>query len=167
MENPLAKISKKDWLYIGGAVASIVAVAYLMAKSNGNLTTAGPQAITDAPMSAAGLMPGDASAGYTGYNVPTYTESGVPYPSGSDLSPGPSQVAGCCCAQDCAGNSPLANGSTFGDLNALLTYYQNTNPNYIALQEAQLQKYTEYFAAGQSYSSGAGSVTVPVAITQA
>lgn len=168
MENPLKKISKRDWLYIGGAVASLVAVAYLIARNNSSLITAGPQATTDAPMTAAGAAPLDGSAGYTNYNVPVYDPStGVPYPSGSDLSPGPSQVAGCCCASDCAGGSPLADGSTFGDLNALLQYYQNTNPNYVALQEAQLQKFTAYFAAGQSYSSGAGSVTLPVAIAQA
>lgn len=167
MENPFAKFTTRDWLYVGGAVASIVAlIAFIYKTQNaGASVVTAPGTLTDETQPAVGYaQPGllsDAAPlpNYLTYNMGNPSAPAVmpsPTPAGADMSPNP-EGRSCCCPQnnDCAGNSALATGDTFGSLDDLLTYYQNTNPNYVELQKVQMQEYASYFATGQSYSRGA------------
>lgn len=171
MDNPFKKFTTRDWLYAGGAVASIVALLWFIAKtqSTGAPVVTAPGTLTDALQSAVGYTQPGILSGSNGAPLPNYLtyNSGnpsapavmpSPIPAGADMSPNP-EGRSCCCPQtnDCAGGSALATGDTFGSLQDLLTYYQNTNPNYVALQEAQMQEYAEYFASGQSYTGPVGT----------
>ena len=150
MENPFKNFSRKDWLYVGGAVASLIAVAYLVAKSNGWAIPTGTT--TDVKNDASTGVGGFSSPGYTNYNTGSY--GAPPVEAGGDLAAQPSQVAGSPCCNECAGGNALGTGDTYGGLDSLLNYYTQTNPNYVALQEAQLQQYAAYFATGESYAKG-------------
>lgn len=156
MENPFKNFNRKDWLYVGGAVASLVAVAYLISRTTSIAIP--PGAHTDVQNDPTASLPGGSSPGYTNYNTGSW--GSPPIMAGSDTTAPPPQVAGCGCESDCAGGNPLGTGSTFGGLDALLTYYQNTNPNYVALQEANLQQYAAYFATGETYARGGVTVGV-------
>lgn len=170
--------TSRDWLYVAGAFASLVALYFVLRPGTGPITQ-GDGTTTDIDQSAA--VPSD-GPGYTNYNYPppatqnlqsvpvntppaTYApitdpdmsalpqSAYVPLPSGADTAP--DQSAGCCCQTACNMASPLATGDGVSpDLNALLTYYQNTNPIYVELQQAQMQRYAAYFATGEAYSTG-------------
>lgn len=158
MENPFAKFSQKDWLYVAGAVASIVALGVFIATSKGK-TLFGSPTISDAVQSG---TPGDVGSGggvnYVNYNMGA--ADAPPISVGADLTPNPE---GACCGgnTDCAGSSPLATGDTFGGLSQLLQYYQNTNPIYLQLQEVGMQRYAALFAQGETYAAGATPLAVP------
>lgn len=153
MENPFKNFSKKDWLYVGGAVASLVAVAYLIAKNNPVAVPPGTH--TDVMNDASTGVGGFSSPGYTNYNTGSY--GAPPVEAGSEA--GPSQVAGSPCCNECAGGNALGSGNTYSSLDNLLQYYTLTSPNYVALQEAQLQQYAAYFATGESYAKGVFSTS--------
>lgn len=152
MENPFKNFSKKDWLYVGGAVASLVAVAYLIARNNGGMVAVPPGTHTDVLNDASTSPGGFSSPGYTNYNTGSY--GAPPVEAGGDVSASPSQLAGSPCCNECAGGNALGTGDTYSGLDSLLNYYTQTNPNYVALQEAQLQQYAAYFATGESYAKG-------------
>jgi hypothetical protein len=156
MANPFAKFTTRDWLYVGGAVASIVALMAYLYHDNTVAIPGGVQ--TDVQNNT-----GAGSPGWNGVNYLNYNTGGpsLPVPEGADTAP--SNEAGCCCGtqrSECAGQSSLATGDTFGGLNDLLTYYQNTNPTYVELQKVQMQQYADYFAAGQTYSQGGVAIGV-------
>lgn len=158
MENPFKNFSKKDWLYVGGAIASLVAIAYLIAKNNPVAVPTGTH--TDLMNDASVGTGGGFSPGYTNYN----TGSGTPI-AGADLAPPPSQIAGMPCCNECAGGNDLGNGNTYGGLDSLLNFYTQTNPNYVALQQSMLQQYAAYFATGESYAGGVFAVGSPVGVS--
>lgn len=147
MTNPFANFSQKDWLYVGGAVASIVAL-FLFAYTQQNVA-AGNGTITDVNNDPLAVPPGGSDQGgasYINYNMGAY--NAPPIASGTDVSPDNSNTSACGCNNDCAGPSPLATGNTAGNLAALLNYYTQTSPAYVAIQEAGLNR---YFNAGQVY----------------
>lgn len=160
MENPFKNFSRKDWLYVGGAVASLVAIAYLIAKNNGWALPTGT--VTDIPNDASTGQPGS-SPGYTNYNTGSY--GAPPVQAGGDVAAAPSQLAGSPCCNECAGGNTLGTGDTYGGLDSLLTYYTQTNPNYVALQQAMLQQYAAYFATGEAYSGGVFAVGAPIGVS--
>lgn len=137
----MEKFTKKDWLYVGGSVASLAALA-LWAYSQKQFSI-GPAATTDV-QNETGPNPGPM---YTNYNTGAY---GAPA-YGADVSPDVSNTSCCCPNNDCAGTSPLANGQTFDDFQSLLQFYTQTNPNYIAGQIAATQQYYADFASGSAY----------------
>jgi hypothetical protein len=157
MENPFAKFSRKDWLYVGGAVASIVALVAFIVIQKRSQVTYGTGTISDIPNSVP-ASPLNAT-NYLGYNTGG-PPIAPPIAAGADVSPDNSGTSCCCANNDCAGPSPLSSGDTFSGLTALLNYYQNTNPNYVALQAAMTQQYADYFATGATYSGGAVSIGV-------
>jgi hypothetical protein len=144
MENIFKNFSKKDALYTAGAIASLAALWYVF---GGGTATAGDGTQTDVPQSASS----DGSFPYTTYNYP-----GIDQPPG--LTPGSVPPADTAqpCGCGCDDTSPLNSGQgTFSSVDAYLTFLQNTNPNYIALQQVQLARYSALFAEGQTYQNGA------------
>lgn len=139
MTNPFENIKPKDWLYVAGAFASLVALYLAFGRGR---VSAGDGTITDVPNS----EPAGAAPNYLSYNMAPYNAPILQ--SGADVAPNPAQ---CCCDQQCNSASPLADGSAIGDL---LTFYQNINPQYTELQKVQLERYSAYFATGESYSKG-------------
>ncbi len=157
MENPFKNFSQKDWLYVGGAVASIVALGLFITYQRKISVPSGTQ--SDIPNNALPAGVPATAANYLNYNTPDY--AAPPIPSGADIAPDVSNTScnGCGCdragnSQGCTGPSPLSTGDTFSGLDSLLTYYQNTNPVYVELQKVQLAKYSALFATGESYSRG-------------
>lgn len=152
----LKKITPKDWLYIGGAAASLIALAWLM----GSRTNIGSGTLTDMPNSTApDLSTGGGSPGYTNYNFPPVT----PTPLADGNAPDQSPAGPCGCnspsSMGCAGPSQLDNGGAYSGNNQLYAFLDSISPNYAALQKEQLQTYAEYFAAGSTYDTGAGTVS--------
>ena len=148
-------ISKKDWLYIAGAVASLVAIAVFAASRKVVLpdnTVSG--AVSDVASNANNASPTGFSPGYTGYNMgPIYPTALIPP---EELQAGP--AGSCSCnSQGCAGVG--AGNSATGDLTQYLNYLKETDPNYLALQQAQLQVYAESFAAGSVYTKGVAQIS--------
>lgn len=151
MLNALKKVSPKEWLYIGGAVASLAAIAWIA----GQQVHPGPGVHTDAPDNAA--LPLAPSPGYTSYNVQPITP--VPLANASpDSTPAGAGGCGCPTAYGCAGPSQLDTGNAYTDTGQLLDFFKQTNPNYANLYATQLGVYDEYFAAGQMYNDGAGTI---------
>lgn len=152
MENPLKSMSQKDWLYVGGAVASIVAlIAFIAYQKRVNVQSGTQSDIPNAVVAT--------GANYLNTNVPDLGQP--PIQAGADTAPNVQNTScsGCECAgpsqsQFCTGTSPLSSGNTFSSTDALIQYYQNTNPIYVQLQQVQLQKYAALFATGESYSKG-------------
>jgi len=149
-------MNKKEWLYIGGAVASLVGVAYLFSRGKvffPQNTVSGAVSDTDnnTDSGPAGFSPGGFSSGYTGYNM------GPIVPQGLATSPEetPAGIGGSssCCARGCAGYN-VGDNST-ANLNQFLNFMQNTDPTYLELQRVQLQSYAALFSAGEKYQSGA------------
>jgi hypothetical protein len=156
MENPFAKFSSKDWLYVGGAVASIVAlVAFIAVQKRVQI---GPQTTSDALNVAPSALDGDGGVNYINYNMGA--ENAPPIQTGSDLAPDTSNTSCSCANNDCAGPSPLSTGDTFGGLDQLLQFYQNTNPVYLQLQEVGMQRYAALFAEGETYATGGTALGV-------
>jgi hypothetical protein len=168
MNNPFEKWTQKDWLYVGGAIASIAGLIWFATKQANTIVAAPSGTVTDTP-NLQSPAPSPANyINYNSYNVPDI----IPTQGGADVSPDKSG-SGCCggCGDKagnsyCADPSPLSTGNTFTDTAALLQYYQNTNPAYIDLQKYQLEKYNELaainnqqyaalFAQGETYAKGA------------
>jgi hypothetical protein len=160
MENPFKSWTQKDWLYVGGAVASIVALILFIAYQKRTAIPGGT--ITDAQNT---VVPGAqplSPVNYVNQNVPDMADV-VPIAAGADTSPNTEGTSGCggCCDKAgnsggyCTGPSPLSTGNnTYSTVDRLIDYYQNTNPVYVQLQELQLQKYATLFATGESYTRG-------------
>lgn len=173
MENPLKNWSQKDWLYAGGAVASIVALVAFAVYQNGQKVAVPSGTVTDMQNGAMGVPQTLAPISYVNQNVPDLADA-LPTQSGADTAPdtsGTSKCGGCCdkagsSMGNCTGPSPLTTGNTFSSLDHLIDYYQTTNPNYVALQELQLQKYAALFASGESYSRGGINVGVAGVVNQ-
>ncbi|HEY6019398.1 MAG TPA: hypothetical protein VIY48_05665, partial [Candidatus Paceibacterota bacterium] len=115
MANPFENIKAKDWLYVAGAFASLVALYFVLGRGQ---TSGGSNAITDQPNS----LGADAPPNYISYNMAPFDNT--PLQTGADVAPNPAQ---CCCDQQCNSASPLADGSAIG---SLLSFYQNINPQY-------------------------------------
>lgn len=152
MENPFKHLTQKDLLYVAGAIASLVGIAFLLNRGKVALPAATvPGAITDLPASAANGA-GSFSPGYTGYNF------GPLFPEPLGGAPGDTAAGekGCCCpsAYGCAGASALDTGAASTDLNSFLDYMKSINPNYQSLVAQQLKTYDEYFALGSRYGTG-------------
>lgn len=147
MENPFKNFTTKDWLYVGGAVASIAALYFVLGGGKVSIPS-GTQTDVNNPAGAA-----DGTPNYMNYNTGSVDSSPIPLPGGADMSPDPEK---CCCNDggNCAQASALATGNTFGGVDALINYYQNTNPVYVQLQKTMLKQYAAYFATGESYSKG-------------
>lgn len=139
MTNPFENIKPKDWLYVAGAFASIVALYFAFGRGG---VSGGTNAVTDVPNS----EPVGAAPNYMTYNMSPYDAPVLQ--SGADVAPNPAQ---CCCDAQCNSASPLADGSAIG---SLLDFYKQINPQYTELQKVQLQRYAAYFATGESYSKG-------------
>lgn len=156
MENPFEKITKKDWLYIGGAVASIAALMLVVKHQN---VLFGPGVISDTPNTAldmaggtAVLGSGGSGTGYTNYNVKPLNPTPLPGTAPEELPAG--QNGSCSCSSyGCAGVSPLDNGSADTNLTAYLQFLQDTNPNF-------LNAYTTQMAPYQSWISGAAATAI-------
>ena len=171
MENPFKSWTQKDWLYVGGAVASIVALFLFIAYQKKTAIPSGT--ITDAQNQ---VVPGAqplSPVSYLNQNVPDMSDI-VPQPAGADTSPNTEGTSGCggCCDKAgssggyCTGPSPLVTGNTYSSVDRLIDYYQNTNPVYVQLQELQLAKYAALFATGESYTRGLNQIGVAgVAVT--
>lgn len=161
MENPLKKFSQKDWVYIGGAVASIAALILFIAWQNKGKIAIPSGAITDAQNSGSATPMEPQPVSYLNTNVQDMADI-LPTPAGADVAPdtsGTSHCGGCCDKAGssmgyCTGPSPLTTGDTFSSVDKLIQYYQNTNPIYVQLQQLQLQKYAALFASGESYMRG-------------
>lgn len=156
MENPFKNFSQKDWLYVGGAVASIVALIALIATTK--RVQFGTATQSDIPNLANDALEG--SPNYITYNTggnPFYVP---PIQAGADVAPNVEGSSCCGPNYDCAGTSPLASGDTFNSYQSLLNYYTQTNPNYIKAVQEQTQQYAAYFATGEAYSGGAQLVGV-------
>ncbi len=142
MEKFFDHFKTKEWLYVAGAFASLLAL-YMVYRGQGTALPSGT--ITDVPNTQSGDLPN-----YMSFNAVPWDAPVIPLPAGSDVAP--DTTAGCC--NECNNSDPLATGDAFSSVNQLLTYYQNTNPNYVALQAVQLQRYAALFASGESYSRG-------------
>lgn len=155
----IPKITSRDWLYIGGAVASIVAlVGFVIVQKRGLVQITTPTT-SDVPQNAS---PVGNTPNYINYNTGYY--NAPPIASGSDMAPNVEGTSACGCNMDCAGSSPLAtNQGTYSSLTSLLQYYQNTNPVYVQLVQAQTQRYAAYFATGETYSRGGTPIGVSAA----
>lgn len=160
MKNPFENISQKEMLYIAGAVASLIALAFVF--GTGKIKLGGstvPGAVSDAP--AGGLAEsGGYSPGYTNYNFGPINPE--PLADGGDPGNAPAGHCGCFVpsAFGCAGPSQLADGTASSDLGNYLSYLRDINPNYQKLYATQLSSYSEYFAAGSKYSGGVSPVAV-------
>lgn len=152
----IPKVTNRDWVYIGGAVASIVALAaFVIIQKRSNVSVSTP---TTSDIPNPGTPVGN-TPNYINYNTGYY--NAPPIQTGSDLSPNTEGTSACGCNMDCAGPSPLAtNQGTYSSLTSLLTYYQNTNPVYLQMVQAQTQRYAAYFAAGETYSHGGTPIGV-------
>jgi len=161
MKNPFDNLSQKEVLYIAGAAASLIALAFVF--SSGKIKLGGttvPGAVSDAP--AGGLADGGGyNPGYTNYNFGPINPQ--PLADGSAPENSPAGHCGCFAPSlyGCAGPSQLADGTASSDLNNYLNYLRDINPNYQQLYKTQLQSYAAYFAAGEKYSSGAVAISVP------
>ena len=95
MENPFKNFTQKDWLYVGGAVASIVALIAFIAYQKRISVPSGT--ISDIPNTGVAASPTDSPANYLNYNTPDY--AAPPIPSGADVSPDVSNTScnGCGC----------------------------------------------------------------------
>jgi hypothetical protein len=158
MENPFKNFTNKDYLYIAGAVASLVAIALVFKNKSsfgsGTISDTPNQAFVDPPgASVSGVTPG-----YTNYNMPPITPVALVPPEDT---PAGKNGCGCPSAYGCAGPSQLDDGSAYTGLGQLLSFYRDTNPVYQQAQQAQLQTYAAYFNMGETYSAGALPVTVP------
>lgn len=151
----LSQDQKSALILVGAIVVGGIVLGILSRNSFASL---GPGVVTD-QQSEGDEIPGSGGAGgnggYTNYN----TQPIVPQPLlPADTTGGDTAAqagAGCCCTDNnpCFAGSPLDTGNTFSDLNSLLTYYQNTNPNYVALVQAQQKEYAGMFIAGSSYGT--------------
>jgi hypothetical protein len=149
-------MNKKEWLYIGGAVASLVAVAYLFSRGKVYFpqnTVSG--AVSDADSNGNDTGPGGFSPGYTGYNMGPIVPQGLAT-SPEDM-PAGIGGSGSCCSRGCAGYS-IGDNST-ANLAQFLNFMQNTDPTYLELQRVQLQNYAALFSTGEKYSNGATIAT--------
>jgi hypothetical protein len=158
MTNPFEKITKKDVLYIAGAIASLIALFVVFGRgkiSLGSGTQSDASEIGTIPLTGNG---GTGGPGYTNYNTgPLY-----PVPLMTPAEQETAAKGGCGCESfGCAGPSQLDDGSAYSNVNSLLAYYQNTNPYYEQLYKTQLQTYADYFATGQAYATGAGQLNIP------
>lgn len=156
MENPLAKFTNRDYLYIAGAVASLVAIAVLF-KNKQNF---GSGTVSDTPNTAIADPAGVSiqGPGYTNYNMPPLNPSPLVPPG--DV-PAGDHGCGCPSAYGCAGPSQLDDGSAYTGLSQLLDFYKETNPVYQQAQQAQLQTFASYFADAGSYSTGGVRIDIP------
>lgn len=148
-------MNKKEWLYIGGAVASLVGVAYLFSRGKVFFppnTVSG--AISDVDTSG-GSDGSSYSPGYTNYNFGPLIPEGL----GTAPEDTPAGVFGAspCCSKGCAGYS--SSDTSTGNLLQFLNFMQNTDPTYLELQRTQLQSYSALFSKGEQYSNGAQVVT--------
>jgi len=156
MENPLKSFSQKDWIYLGGAIASVVALGLFVTYSNKSKTLIPSGTVTDTPN-----VQATPELSYINTNMPDLNEI-VPTAIGADTAPNTTNTSTCggCCDRAgnsngyCTGTSGLSTGQTFSDTQALINYYQNTNPIYVQLQAVQLAKYAALFATGEEYSKG-------------
>ncbi len=161
MKNPFANLSQKEVLYIAGAAASLLALAFVFSRGKINLGgTTVPGAVSDAP--AGGLSSdGGYNPGYTNYNYGPIN----PQPLADGSAPENSPAGSCGCFSPslygCAGPSQLADGTASSDLNNYLNYLRDINPNYKQLYATQLQSYAAYFAAGEKYSNGVVAISGP------
>lgn len=160
MENPFKNISQKEWLYIAGAVASLIALALVFGGGKINF---GKGVINDTPNAALGTDPTAPTGGggtpfYTGYNMPPLNPVSLGTPG--ELAAGDK---GCCCpsAYGCAGPTQLDDGTAYTGIPDLLGFLRDINPNYQKLVETQQKLYVQMFATGQTYSAGAASVNLP------
>jgi hypothetical protein len=156
MENPFKSWTQKDWLYAGGAVASVIALVWFAMSQK---QTAIPSGVVTDAQNLQTPAAGSNAPNYVNYN--TYDVADViPRASGSDVAPDVSNTSGSGCGCDRAGNSycaqasPLSTGNTYSSVDALISYYQNTNPTYVELQKVQLQRYAALFATGETYAQG-------------
>jgi len=161
MKNPFENISQKELLYVAGAAASLIALAFVFGRGKINLGgTTVPGTVSDAP--AGGLADaGGYNPGYTNYNFGPIN----PQPLADGNAPENTPAGHCGCFAPslfgCAGPSQLADGTASSDLSNYLNYLRDINPNYQQLYATQLAAYSEYFAAGSKYSTGAVSFAVP------
>jgi hypothetical protein len=163
MENPFKNWTQKDWLYAGGATASVIALIWFAASQRQIAIPSGT--VTDVQNAQTPtIMSGVSPANYINYN--TYdTADVVPVAAGADTAPNVTGTSGCggCCdkaGSGCTGPSALSTGDTYSSVNDLISYYQNTNPVYVELQKVQLAKYAALFSTGESYSRGGQNVGV-------
>lgn len=156
MEKLFSKITPKDWLYIAGAVASLIALYMLFGKNS--ITTPNNGTITDAPADTLAPLVTSPSPGYTTYNTGPIVPTPLTTASPDETAAGP---CGCSSptAMGCAGPSQLDNGGAYSSNQQLYSFLDSISPQYAALQAQQLQTYNEYFATGSTYSSGAGTIT--------
>lgn len=150
------KFTSKDALYVAGALASLIALAYVFGKKT--YTTDGT--ISDTPNPAVASPSGAtiSSPGYTTYNMPPLVAQPLVPPGDT---PAGQNGCGCPSAYGCAGASQLDTGDAYTNVSQLLDFYKETNPFYLEAQQAQLNTYASYFATAQTYNSGAAGAVVP------
>lgn len=148
MTNPFEKLTKKDWLYIAGAVASLVALWLIFFwKKTGDVLLP-PDATSDQSVNPVSLPPG-----YTNYNIQPILPEPLP-----GTNPGDTPAGGCGCAcpsaLGCAGTSMLDTGNAYTSLSDLIGYYQSLNSNFANMYSSL----TAPYAFGYAYN---GAVAVP------
>lgn len=146
MTNPFEKLTKKDWLYISGAVASLIALwlIFFWKKPNGSVILP-PDATSDTT-----TAPPTFGPGYTNYNIQPLVPEPLSGTNPGDVSAGP---CGCSCpsALGCAGTSMLDTGNAYTSLTDLIGYYQSLNPNFASMYS----NLTAPYAYGYTYSGAA------------
>ena len=159
------KFTGRDYLYVAGALASLIALFVLFKSgkiswSNIGTPLAGTQ--TDAEYPGTPAIAGTSGpTGYTNYNYgPLDPTSAV---SQANVPPGDTSAGSCGCnspsAYGCAGASQLDTGSYTND-NQLYNFLEQINPTWQQAQLDQMQDYAEYFATGSTYNSGGLSINV-------
>jgi len=160
MKNPFGNLSQKEVLYIAGAAASLIALAFVFSRGKIDLGgTTVPGAVSDAPAGGLASTSGY-NPGYTNYNFGPINPQ--PLADGSAPENSPAGHCGCFAPSlfGCAGPSQLADGTASSDLTNYLNYLRDINPNYQKLYATQLQSYAAYFAAGSKFSGGAAPVAL-------
>lgn len=151
------ELSEKDkkTLMIGALIALAVGALFFLLQRNSLASTQAPEdTITDAPVPT-GANPADPTF-YTNYNLQPLDPEPLSPATGNTAPAGSSDNGHCGCGcggtNSCFGGSQLDTGQAYTSLSQYLTYLQNTNPNYVALYQAQMQQYAALFVQGTSYS---------------
>lgn len=136
------KLTKKDWLYIAGAVASIIAVIWLFKRQQ---VPVGVGVTTDVPNNAA-TSPAELNPPYTNYNFGPLFPDPLPGTQPENTSAG---NCGCSApsAYGCAGASMIDTGQAYSDTAPLLAYFESLTPNFNSVYAGQVAQY-----AGSQYS---------------